>query len=318
MEAYVDVVGSHASGAPAHGRRCLKFRGPPLLCNSGNQKAQTSPALAALSAPELEESRASLLKTELERIEELLEIEPDCKWALLSQNRLSTASAAGVSDTTRVEETCAEGYKQISALDPLRKGFYDEARAECLLRVRIMAWMTSKLLSDALELSKLALRHLPPCVTLATFGVRVLDVSNNDLRELGPLLLLLTLEELCASHNRLVGDVTEAFALPQLRRLDVSHNSMELRKTAVAPPPSSLREIDTSSNAAILALTGSVASEQPKEESQFSPPAREGSASQVLTRLLSGAPAADHSAWEVEYESASGKCICRSTASSGS
>jgi len=259
----------------------------------------------------LEPSRSALLKTELERVEELLEIEPDCKWALHQKCRLSTLCATGAAGTTSVEEACADGYTQISALDPLRKGFYDEARAESLMRVRIISW-TASAPGSLLDISSLSLRRLTPCTTLAAFGVRVLDVSKNDLRELGPLLSLLSLEELRASGNRLVGDVTEAFSLPRLRCLDVSHNNMELRENAVAPPPSTLTEVNISSNPAVLALSSPDAVQKPPSGSTpFTPPARINNAPKVLAHLLGGAPQVEHTSWEAECDTATGLCICR-------
>jgi len=91
---------------------------------------------------------------------------------------------------------------------------------------------------------------------LAAFGVRIIKIEENKLRTLGPLLLLVSLEELYASRNQLVGSVTEAFCLPRLRRMDVSHNNMELRDGAEMPPPEHLKEVDVSQNPAVLALAG--------------------------------------------------------------
>merc|ERR1719247_3527687 len=270
----VEVLGNHATGAPAHGHHSLVFRGTPVVCAQSSEcQLDLLPALQSILAPELEPSRSELLKAELERVEELLEIEPDCKWALLSQSRLAAACASGVEGARSVEEACSKTYLQMSTLDPLRRGFYDEAKATCSMRIRLISWMTSDS-GGSLDLAGLSMRHLPPYLILAAFGVRVLDVSQNDLREFGPLLQLITLEELRASHNCLSGDVSEAFVLPRLRCLDVSSNRMELRENAMAPLPSTLTEVNISSNAAVLSLLAPVSTQAAGVSSAFEPPTR--------------------------------------------
>lgn len=304
----VEVLGTHATGVPAYGSQSLTYRGAPVLCNV-QCPSQVSAALTALLAPELEPARATLIRSELEKVEELLEIEEDCKWAMLSRSRLAAMCAAGALDTKAVEESCADGYSRLCTLDPLRKGFYDEARAECLMRVRIISWLHGNVMSSPLDLSGLSLRHLSPRTTLAAFGVLVLDVSGNDLRELGPLLSLISLEELRASSNQLLGNVSEAFALPRLRCLDVSKNSMELRQNAaMISPPSSLKVVNMSSNPTVLALAASPASGAPNEPSTFAPPARNAG---ILERLLGAAEPAELALWELECDDATGHCVCR-------
>jgi len=117
------------------------------------------------------------------------------------------------------------------------------------------------------------------------------------LQELGPLLSLRSLEELRAARNRLVGDVSEAFALPRLRKLDLRGNTMAL-KGAVVEPPSQLLEVDISDNPPILSV-GKAASEQAG-----------GAAQVLLARLLAGASAEASSRWELAWDQASGLCRC--------
>jgi len=301
VEASVEVQGTTADGAPASITERLAFSGQPVVCDASTElPAGASPALAALALPEPGARRGDLLRGELARVDELLELEPDCRWALLARGRLAIAGAAGSppSVVEATERAVAEGYERISSLDPLRSGFYTEARAAGLVRVRVMGWLAAGgALSAPLDLSGLCLRHLAPAPTVAAFGVRILSVEDNELQELGPLLLLSSLEDLRAARNRLVGDVAEAFALPRLRRLDLRGNAVAIRGAAV-DPPRQLAEVDVSDNPPVLAA-GKAAAEQ------------EGGAAQALLgRLLAGASAEVRGRWDLAWDPAAGLCRC--------
>lgn len=298
ISAFVETLGTHADGTPAYGTERLRFNGPLVLCDADSPRAAASPAMAALLALELDEERAALLKGELERVEELLDIEPECRWALLSRGRLAAAACARSLEARKaVERSVAEGYERMAELDPSRGGFYAEAAAEGTARGRVLSWLEyGSSLASPLELSSLSLRHLAPATAFAAFGVRRLDVSNNRLQVLGPILLLRSLEELRAGRNRLASDVCEAFALPRLRLLDVSDNSMVVMEAA-AEPPEELGEVDISGN----------------------PPALDaGGPSGGVVHLYSllarcpggGADAAARGDWSVDWDAEAGRCRC--------
>jgi len=244
-----------------------------------------------------ESAHSAVIQTEIERIEELLEIEPDCKWALLALGRLKTlvAAGAGVAELETVERACSDGYVRMCALDPLRRGFYEDARARSALRLRVLAWLAGSEgkragLAVPLDISSLGLRNLAPTVCLPAFGIRVLIVEGNDLQELGSILLLVSLLELRASRNRLVGEATAAFALPNLRRLDLSNNLLSLGDHDVAlPVPENLEYVNLSANAAVLALASSA----------------HDCKGELLGRLL---PGASDTSWEVDAVPAEGRC----------
>jgi len=311
LEVAVEVIGNHATGAAAYGYRTLSFCGPPVLCDC-TTAASGETARLALLGHEAEPTRAALLQTELERVEELLDIEPDCKWALLSKSRLATLCAAGNPERAReIELACSEAYVTIAELDPLRKGFYEAARAECLLRLRLLTWTTADL-GSCLDVTGLSLRHLAPTPIISAFGVRVLNVSKNDLRQLGSLLLLRSLEELDASSNQIVGDVTEAFVLSRLRRLNVSRNKMDLKGSSNVPPPANLIELDMSYNAAVLSLVAQTAS---GGMASFSPADRNSLPEDIRKHLFPGVAPDACKGWELvldsEPETSFGKCVCR-------
>lgn len=170
--------------------------------------------------------------SELARVEELLEIEPECRWALLARARLGQAVGRPAEE---------EVLERLSGLDPLRRHFYGDARAQLLLERELQRWR----LSEPLELQCLGLRQLKASCVASIFGVSVLKLDENDLQELQPLLLLLSLTELSVAKNRLSGHVAEIFALKRLRRVDLSSNCLKLGH---GEPPSQLLEIDMTQN----------------------------------------------------------------------
>lgn len=296
-KASVEVLGTSEDGVPLTAVQCLEHTGAPVACD-GEEQASTSPALAALLLPDAGAERGELLRGELARVDELLELEPDCRWALLARGRLAIAASAGspADEVEAQERAVAEGYDRISALDPLRRGFYSEARAASLMRLRIMSWLASgNGLCEKLDLSSLSLRHLAPTATIASFGVRVLSVEGNALQELGPILLLSSLQELNASSNRLVGDVAEAFVLRRLRRLNLQGNRMALKGSAVELPPD-LHEVDLSDNPPVLSA-GEAASAQEQDVSKA-----------LLDLLLAGESKEVRGTWQLAWSLADKVC----------
>eukprot|EP00811_Abedinium_folium_P026222 NODE_3827_length_1978_cov_3.728255.p1 GENE.NODE_3827_length_1978_cov_3.728255~~NODE_3827_length_1978_cov_3.728255.p1 ORF type:complete len:623 (+),score=158.49 NODE_3827_length_1978_cov_3.728255:24-1871(+) len=338
------AVGTDACGNKADGLRRLVFQGPPVRCDS-EAPGTLRPAVASLVTPEpMAPERTDMLKKELDRVEELLELEPDCKFALLAKGRLAIAHAAPAA-LRSAEDAAVEGYRRIADLDPLRRGFYEEACATCAQRSRVLAWLVAADggsstadvgngsdgggSSDAdggggagsggsgklslLDLSGIGLHHPAPPVTLAAFGVRRLDISGNALVTFGPILALASLEELCVARNMIIGSVAEAFVLPWLRRLDVSGNRLVLSGDVAGQAPTTLNEVDLSNNPGILALAGGhvdgamVAGEGDCDAG--------AAGMRVLDQFLAGMGAEDRPPWNVELALASGRCVChRNTA----
>merc|ERR1712061_872828 len=87
----------------------------------------------------------------------------------------------------------------------------------------------SRCLSAKLDFSGLSLRHLAPSTMLSTFGVRTLDLSNNSIESIGPVLMLLSLTDLNLSQNNIKDNVAQLFRLLRLQRLNLRCNDMILQ-----------------------------------------------------------------------------------------
>jgi len=237
-------------------QRTETFQGIPVLCDSLESKSSEtfSPGFVALCGPKPDSQRKTMLEGEINRIDELLEFEPECKWALLARGFLSTA-CAGPEDLEKVVKAVSDGYEKMIAIDPLRTGFYKEALAGCQLRLQTMRWLADGAsFGSALNAARLNLRHLAPATMLAAIGVRTLVIEDNELEELSTILLLPSLEVLRAARNRLRGEATAAFALPQLREADLKGNLLTLTAGATAQPiPRNLKVVDVSENPSIVA-----------------------------------------------------------------
>ena len=242
----IEVFGSLPDGkASPLSTLQVEFQGPMIDLSAA---ASSLSVLDAFLGESLEERRKEVFETELERIKELLEIEPDCRWALLAQSRLQDRLASGCNAEQQksTQSALAESAAHASTLDPLRKNFYSDARAAARTRQTMQAWLACpETYKNALNLSSLSMRHLAPAIATFAFGVRVLNMDDNHLREFGAVLGLISLEDISLSKNQIRGDAAEVFVLPKLRRANLSANLLGLRGLDV-PPPKSLEYVDLS------------------------------------------------------------------------
>jgi len=268
VEVMLEEFTSHVDGTQAHGRQRITFFGPLIHCDavssevgSATAGGATSSAVADILLARPSQDCLGVLECELARVEELLEMEPECRWALLARGRLATAVAAcsGSGAMDSAEKAVIKGYEKIAELDAPRQGFYAEARAASLARLRLRAWLQQveggRGLGTHLDFSGLSgLRHIAPTMACAVFGVRSLDVSGCDLRSFGLLLQLHTLEEFSAASNHISGDLREVFVLPRLKRANLRGNLLGFRLgDGGAHAPGSLEELEASENGAIIA-----------------------------------------------------------------
>lgn len=298
VSAFVVAIGTDTLGQKADCPRQLVFNGQVVQCDSD----ALNNGLRSVSSVFLESGadphRTQSLEIELERVNELLDLETDCKYAILAKDRLIAAkmAASEKSDFSLVESDSAETYRLLSELDPKRHAFYEEALAACTHRARVLAWLTDPSdLGAPLKLNSIGYRHITPAMLLPTFGIRILDVSGNGLETFGPILMLVSLEELDASDNRLTGCVAQTFMLPRLRQLDVHNNQLTIStqsSTALRPPPG-LEHIDLSGNQAILALGG-----------------EDNAPEHIIERVLVGMSENDRSLWTIKYDSLEKLCVC--------
>lgn len=213
------------------------MHGAVARCSTNS--ATPPPHTPSISPRHSLEEKIEILQVELTRIDELLEIEPDCRWALLARMRLQQALAA--------PDEAVSNLERMSTLDPLRRNFYADSKANALMQQRLITWSQEG--RGDLKLVGLGLRHISPTAAAFTFGVRVLRLEENDLQEFGPLLQLLSLIDLSISKNRLRGDVSEIFCLNRLQRVDLSWNCLSFTKKE---PPEKLQEMDLSGNPKVL------------------------------------------------------------------
>jgi len=198
---------------------------------------------------ELSEEKKEILKSELMRIDELLEIEPDCRWALLARMRLQLASSPPEEATL---SSCLSSLERMSSLDPLRRNFYADSKADALMMQSLTMWSGQGRKGD-LKLVGLGLKNISPTAAAFAFGVRILRLDENELHEFGPLLGLLSLIELSVSKNQIRGDVAEIFALKRLQYVDLSWNYLSAN-LGCWNPPEKLQKIDLSGNTNVTEL----------------------------------------------------------------
>merc|ERR1712232_746545 len=86
LQVSLTVIGSSVDGSQVIGARQLSFAGPARNCDDNIMDGRRV-ALAN------DDALVGMLREELERVDELLDIEPDCKWAMLAQGRLKEAVA---------------------------------------------------------------------------------------------------------------------------------------------------------------------------------------------------------------------------------
>eukprot|EP00746_Dinoflagellata_sp_MGD_P077796 gnl/MRDRNA2_/MRDRNA2_31172_c0_seq1.p1 gnl/MRDRNA2_/MRDRNA2_31172_c0~~gnl/MRDRNA2_/MRDRNA2_31172_c0_seq1.p1 ORF type:complete len:719 (-),score=148.94 gnl/MRDRNA2_/MRDRNA2_31172_c0_seq1:99-2255(-) len=253
----LQTLENRRDGTSALTEETLVFRGQPVHCDSTDA--------ASLSDGQQEKEMVGgteVIDKELEMVDELLEIEEDCRWARVARCRLDTMRKAGGGETLESAEARAEAYDELSKLDPLRAKLHSDAAQSCHQEGRTAAWLAAGKFGQALNLSGLGLRCLSAACILRTFGLRVLNVNDNQLGSWGPLLGLLSLVELNASNNRLKGKAQAVFVLKRLQRIDVSGNNLSLNNDTVLPPPERLEMMDLSRNAESCSKPSEVASEQ--------------------------------------------------------
>ncbi|XP_055596290.1 geranylgeranyl transferase type-2 subunit alpha [Uranotaenia lowii] len=120
----------------------------------------------------------TVLKTQLESCEQLLEFEPDSKWTLLTAAMLMKAI-----DRVQFYPQMISNLEKLQTVDPLRKGYYSDILQKWSIENRLVEW-TARLQDQpnaALDLSGLGLTHLAFEQYLAIADE--LDLSGNALTE---------------------------------------------------------------------------------------------------------------------------------------
>lgn len=116
----------------------------------------------------LTEKRANL-QWQLESTEQIIEMEPDSKWPLLTSVILLNAMKPEPCHTRKYE-----ALDKLEEVDPYRKHYYDDLKSKLLIEDNLRANTTE------VTLSSLGLTSLHNCHLMAI--TETLDLSNNQLR----------------------------------------------------------------------------------------------------------------------------------------
>ncbi|XP_046991448.1 geranylgeranyl transferase type-2 subunit alpha [Schistocerca americana] len=157
------------------------------------------------------EGLTSVLEEELDSCAQLLELEPDSKWTLLTSILLMQAI-----DRHKYREATMEKLQLLSRVDPLRSGYYNDLRSRYLMEYAVDANQTAvkSALPKEINLSNSSLTALYHVHHLSLF--RNVDLSCNMLKlSLAKLHLLQNCQVLKLDNNC----INTLAAFPELRQL---------------------------------------------------------------------------------------------------
>jgi len=142
---------------------------------------------------EMQPSDGALLEQELAAVDELLQIEPNCYYAVLAKCWL-------LESLRPRDPLLLANYKRLQTLDPLRRGFYQDCWSNALVRMKVLEQVERATEGplEAIDLSSLGLTCLGEQQLLPAHGIKRIDVSNNSIRTLVGLRWLTSLEEVVA------------------------------------------------------------------------------------------------------------------------
>ncbi|KAL2603197.1 hypothetical protein R1flu_007945 [Riccia fluitans] len=238
-----------ASGDSAHPRKEMDpkaFSWPGKLPSEGELEADTASKLVRLNMDEStaeagcikqdstvlprENWQEKLLEAQIEILRDLLELERNSKWPLLTLARV-----LAVHGSSSFTEEVLELYKLLSDVDP-DHGDYYKAQHSCLYIDKItrsrdglkkLWWDCQGSLSSGwLRCNELGLHEFKFVERL--LWVQRLDLSHNQLRTLNGLEALQLLEALDVSHNKLpsVTSLASLRLISGLQYLSISHNEL--------------------------------------------------------------------------------------------
>ncbi|KAJ3034951.1 hypothetical protein HK097_004329, partial [Rhizophlyctis rosea] len=182
-----------------------------------------------ISTPETEDVVAdaryqppAIWSRESKSVEELVEVEPDSKWALLTLVYMMKEVTGRDEDAIRILE-------KLEKLDGMRAGYYRDLKSEFVLNrainppQQILASQTSPAESHTFTLTSVSLTSLPTSTLSNLYTIRHLDLSHNALRSMKFIEILPLLETIELEGNQ-IERVQGLGGLMRLRRVGVKGN----------------------------------------------------------------------------------------------
>ena len=235
-----------------YGKNKVPLRTPPAITTpppSSDAVLSVEEGTDAQDAAAAASAREALLCRELEATEELLDLEPDSKWALVTKAYI-LSQLGGESHVQTVRDI----YLRLLDIDPYRTGYYRDALSALSLKSAVsLATPTdddddddsSAFALETADLTTLSTSH----VASALAPLRSLSFAGNPLRSLAGVEVFVAAASLNVSRCSLRSLGAELAHL-NLTHLDLSFNSFSSIESAFAsiPPHSPLTSSLTSLN----------------------------------------------------------------------
>nr|BAN21361.1 rab geranylgeranyl transferase alpha subunit [Riptortus pedestris] len=188
--------------------------------------------------PPVSSALMSVLSSTLDSSNQLLELEPDSKWTLLTSIVLMQAI-----DKKKYRDVILDRLSLLIKYDPYRKEYYNDLRSKFIMEEALECLVTS---SEKVCLSNLSLTTLHHSHYLGF--AKSVDLSKNNLRRALPMLgNLINCEVLTMDENNLAS--LKGFPkLPGLKRLFLRHNSLSIDNLRIYLSNNDLKEVDISGN----------------------------------------------------------------------
>ncbi|XP_029653078.1 geranylgeranyl transferase type-2 subunit alpha [Octopus sinensis] len=188
---------------------------------------------------ELSAAKTAILAKELEAIQELLQLETENKWAMLTVVQLMQAL-----NSQRYSADINNYLNTLSQIDPKRDNYYKDYKSKVTIenQIKSMDGSQAKLVLKGLDLS--TVYHLEHLVS-----VQVLDLSSNNISRLHTFAYLQSVESLDLDHNK-INSIEGLGLLPNLTHLSLRHNCL-LKVDDLRPLQScaALKELNLEGNA---------------------------------------------------------------------
>jgi len=186
---------------------------------------------------------SGIVSEQLNNIRELLELEPDNKWCLLTLfNMLNNENQYKSRDQITQLRTCIV---KLCEVDSMRSGYYKDLWSKVLCEAGLDSWWRAPSPSQPLNLNKMylsCLRHVD-----YMFALQTLDLSNNNISSLNNFQPLISLRNLDISYNK-ISSLEGLEKCKLLEQLNVSNNTIVSSMALLPGVNCRIRELDLRAN----------------------------------------------------------------------